>query len=176
MRLSTFTRREHQPRGREPGQPVTEGRANFKNPSQAPSSASTIALGRERDPQGKQESRARAGPCSESRGPDDFQNAVNGQTRPACSGLPLGGGCRQKSVLWWPSVACATQACCLPTRRASPGLAPGGQEEAGLDRTSRPQLGHRAKPTSGKRQVPCVPWWVQAPEDRALTSPLLSPS
>lgn len=68
-------------------------------------------------------------------------------------------------------MACAPQACCLPTRRASPGLAPGGQEEAGPDRTSRPQLEHRAKPTSGKRQVPCIPWWVQAPEDRTLTSP-----
>lgn len=60
---STFMRQEHQPRGREPGQPVTEGWANFKNPSRAPSSASTIALGQGRHPQGTQESRALAGPC-----------------------------------------------------------------------------------------------------------------
>jgi len=96
VRRSTFMHRGRQPRGREPGQPVTEGWANFKNPSRAPSSASTIALGQGRHPQGKQESRALAGPCLWKPGVQPTSRTANGHTRPAQIGLPPGGGCRQK--------------------------------------------------------------------------------
>lgn len=97
-------RREHQPRGQEPGRPVTEGRASFKNPSRAPSSASTIALGH---PQGRQESRALAGPCLGEPGSPPtarpaphrlvcFQEAAAGRKGP-CSG-PLWPACLKVSA------------------------------------------------------------------------------
>lgn len=46
VRDSTFVHQEHQPPGKGPGWPVTGERASSESPSQAPFSASTIALGR----------------------------------------------------------------------------------------------------------------------------------
>lgn len=167
VRHSTFMPRERQPRGKEPGQPVTERWANFKNPSRAPSSASTIALGQKHYPQGKQESRALAGPCLWKPGVQPISRTANGQTRPAQICLPPGGGCRQKRVLRWPSLACIASRP-LPAHRKSGGQdKPPGQAGAqGLYLSNRLN-----SPPLGKRQVPCVPWGMQAPENRALTSP-----
>lgn len=103
----------------------------------------------------------------ETRGPANFQNSQ--RPDPPCTDLSASR--RRLQAEKGPAVAvfglhCLKASACPPEEWWS-----GQASRAG--RSSGPLLEQQAKhsPPLGKRQVPCVPWGMQAPENRALTSP-----